>query len=418
MSFWNNFNNNTAQKSKFAKPEIVKPDDLMEFVSKDSFAVEDWSRTRFFGPVYGTSTINVPIIRDGKFYKKPTGGSRLICIPKKSLGFNFQTGQLDETKCPYLQHITLDNPLIKTAVLNYLEESNVKDKETAIDYIEKEGLKKAYWNKDIKKIISLSTELSSMLQNISSRGLKEFYTNVFVVDKAKPLTTELKARFKDLAVRRSSEQTPKADTLGYSDTYKTQLYFAEDKNSASLTPLKVLRLSESNMNNIYSMVVKLNTVITENPDGSEREEVRAVEHPEEGCEVRIQRKPSQLKSFTGNPVFTLEFGKGDRRPLVEEQKLWMLWDLTKLGSTESYDDAEAFLRDLKYTTDVTLDHVVTVPFDKPKTHLEDKPAIKSPAFTAPVFATTTIEEDQDPFEATSTSSTTAGTTEDTNEFPF
>lgn len=400
QSFWGNYEKGSSQKSKYQKADIVRPGDLMEIVKPiDVFNDESWTKTRFFGPMFGLSILNVPIIRQEKFFKKD---SRYICIPKQLLGYNFQTGQLDESKCPYLKYLTLDNSLLAIATVNYLKESNVKDKETLITSIENDGLRKTYYNKELRKIITSSRDLSQILINIASKGAKEFYSNVYI---KKSLKAEEKERFKNLDVRKSSEKKPVTDTLGYSALYNLPVYFAESKESVLNTPLRVMRFTEANIGNLVNKVFKLNSISVEDPDGSERDEIKAIEDPEFGCEVQIMLQQSQLQSFSGSgKIMIPDFAKGDRAPLTEEQKTWLMWDLSKIKTKETYDEAMTFLQELGYTNHVEMSHASDVPFEKPyeapvkKPVVVEEPAVIVDTPKKAVFTEVETSEEDSPFD--------------------
>lgn len=354
MSFWNTFEKATTKP----KQEIVKPSDILDLIEKESvFSTDSHTATRFVGPIFGINTINVPIIRDGHFFRKKET-NMLISLPKQSLGYDYTTKQMDESKCPYLQYVTLDNETLLVATINYVKDSSIKDKDYLLKVLENDGLRAAYWtDKTAKDAITSSRELSMHLQSIAKRGVKEYYTNMIVYSDKHPITEAMRNTYTDMTIRTLSEQTP-VSYLDYTTTYGTPVYLKESKATSAPTPVKVFKMSEASLRDLFENVVKLNTVIV-NKETREKE-FKGVEDPEYGCEVLVKLEETAFRTLKGAKTYMTKLAKNDRIPLTEAESKYLLWDLTKLKVEESYDQAYEFLKGMGYCDKVISNKVVTL----------------------------------------------------------
>lgn len=343
MSFWNTFEKSSV---KAPKQEFTRPTDVLEMLDKDSaLSADKHTPARFIGPIFGINTINVPIIRDNRFFRKKET-SRLIAIPKQSLSYDYASKQMDVSKCPYLQYVTLENESILVATINYVKETDIKDKDILLKVLEQDGLRAAFWdNQDTRKILLDCRELSDILTPIAKRGVREYYTNVVLFPDDQPLTQAMINTYVDMTVRTPAEQTPQS-YLDYSTTYNLPVYLKDSKTSAAPTPVKVLKMSESVLRNLFEEVVKLNTVYI-NKETKEKE-FKGVEDPEFGCEVLLRLKELSFRGATGKKMYSIVCSRGERIPLTESERKYLLWDLTKLKSHETYDQAFTFLNDMGY----------------------------------------------------------------------
>lgn len=375
MSFWNTFEKATTKP----KDEIIKPGDIVELVDKEAdFSVDTHTATRFVGPIFGTNTINVPIIKDGRFFRKPDI-NMLISIPKHSLGYDYKTKTLDESKCPYLQYVTLDNELLLVATINYVKDSSMKDKDHLLSVLENKGLKYAYWgDKQTKEAIQGSKELSGLLGPIAKRGIKEYYTNVIVYADNRPITETMRNAYTDMTVRSASEQTP-ISYLDYSATYNLPVYLKDSKSSAASTPVKVLKLTEAGLRGLFEDIVKLNTIVI-NADTREKE-FKGIEDPLYGCEVLVKLEEMSFRTYKGAKTYSYKLAKGERIPLTEAEKKYLLWDLTKLKVEETSEQAHDFLNKLGYCDKVISGKTVTIdtPVVTQPTMTVQQPAVPVPA---------------------------------------
>ena len=342
MTFWDTFEKaKTTQKSTF-----VRQTDIVEFVNKETdFSTDDHTAVRFLGAMYGINTINVPIIRDNRFYRKKDT-NQLIALPKQVLGYDYRTKQLDESKCPYLQYVNLDNELLLVATINYVKESNIKDKEYLLNALENTGLKNCYWNdKQAREIIQSSRELSMHLASIASKGTREYFSNILIY----PVNKQAINAYTDMSVRTMSEQTPQA-FLDYTTTYGEKVFFKDNKQTVAPTPVKVIRLTAKHLEKLFNDIVKLNTV-TIDKDTKEKE-IKGIEDPNFGCAVNVRLDPMAFRTMAGKPTYSFAFTRGDREELSDAEKKFLLWDLRKLGSQETYDDALKFLTEGGYCSKV------------------------------------------------------------------
>lgn len=338
MSFWNAIQ---AQPQK-QKTNYVIAKDVVTLLDKEKHIGIDqtWKTLRFIGPIFGLQTINVPLIKAGKFFRKEATG-KLISIPKTSLGYDYMTNQLDESKCPYLEHLKLSNPALLQAVIDYIETSTMKDKQLVLDHLKYKGLAATYMDKTCRDIIKSSRELDDIISNVSRRGTKEFYSNVILY----PLIFDAQTQnmFLNKQTRSESENTP-VDFLYYTKAYGEKV-FLKDANSLSQTPCKVIKLTANQLEKFNKDVVQLNT--TDQPDGSRV--VHDVEHPLYGCKINVRLEPTPMKNFlTGKSMYSYVFNKGDKSPLSENEKQLLIHDLTKLQSNESYNEAVEFLNSQGY----------------------------------------------------------------------
>lgn len=364
MNFWTSFEKTTAPKPKI---EFIRNEDIVDLLdTKVAFKAGDWTHSRFIGPMFGLCSIAVPIItRDQKFFRKPDT-NKLIAIPKQVLGFNYQTNELDEEVCPYLKNVTLDNELLLIATINYVRESTIHEKDYLLSVLQNDGLRKAYWN-DKKARELMTTELKGHLRSVASRGSKDYFSNILVYGE-EGISANTQKAYTDLTLRNNAEST-KVDFLDYSSAYGLQVYLKTNKETPTVTPLKVIKFSESVLKDLFNDVVKLNTVTDKETRVKEN---KGVEDPEFGCEVLVRLEETQLKSFKGEKIYKLKFSKGDRMALNEAERAYLLWDTRKLKSTETYDQASTWLKDMGYlTTSASKVHTLDV---TPQTHSYVNPA--------------------------------------------
>ena len=343
MSFWLAAKASHSNKPQ-NKPSFVKTSELLKLVKSDeSFSTSSWSRIRFFGPAFGIKTIPVPIIKEERFYRKENA-KFLVALPKQSLGYDYRTRTSDDSKCPYLKYINLDNPLLATAVINYVYDQELPNAEAIVRSIENDGLRKTYFNPNLKKDLQSRKELMDVLRPISMKGTEKFYTNVLMYnDSYVKLPEESKKRFIDLSLRSESEKI-KVSLLNYEQSFGEKLYLCDSIDSERLTPIQVLELSEANVEDIRNNVALLNTTYDEE---SQVEIQHSIEDPKNGCGILVQLEARQIGKTT---IHTKKFMKDQQRPLTENEKKFMLWNLEILKTKETFDEAYDYVEKIGYTS--------------------------------------------------------------------
>lgn len=336
MSFWNALEAQPQnEKSSYV---IVK--DLVNLLDKEKdIGTTGFKQIRFLGSFFGVNTINVPLLtNNNQFVRK---NNRLVSIPKISLGYDYLTGKLDESKCPYLQYATLDSSALTQAVISYITESTIKDKELLLQSINAYGLRRTWNDKTCNTIIKTSRELTDQLKSVAECGVKDFYCNVIVY----PIKPDFDRVYADFNMRTEGEKTP-VNFLTYSTTYGEQVYLKDaDRQAPSQTPAKVIKLSSNALAGLFKDVVKLNTLDPNDPTT----ELKGIEDPTFGCRVNVRLEPlPNLKAPDGKLVCKYVFSRGDRTPLTDNEKKYLLWDLTKLQGTETHEQAITFLQKQGY----------------------------------------------------------------------
>jgi hypothetical protein len=340
MSFWSAIEN---KKSNFDKVKFVQANQVVELVDKEKdLRGDSFVNARLLGNFVGFRILTVPLLKDGKFLRK---GNHLVGYPKASLGYNYLSGELDESKCPYLQMINASNTTIVNAVISFITDpaSTMKDKDELANYIRHYGLSAAWEDKQMKALLEGSKELVALLKPIMTRGHEEYYTNI-VLD---PMQAEKNPSYYDMSSRTAYEATLRDFPL-YTETYGKQVYFKESKASAAPTPVKVLKVTSSHLRTIFKDVVKENLIT--NSEGND--EVRNIEDPTVGSYIKIRLETlANLKQANGNPTTTYKFALGTipRKPLTENESKYLLWDLSKISGNETYEEAVGLLARLGYS---------------------------------------------------------------------
>ena len=338
MSFWKQVEERPQDK----KLNYIIAKDLVDLLDKETdLSVTKPKQLRFLGSFFGVNTINVPLIKENRFVRKKDT-SRLVAIPKICLGYDYLSNTLDESKCPYLQHANINNPSLLLATIDYVETSDMKDKELLVQRLRSHGLRYAWFeDQTTKGLIKASRELSDHLQTILKNGNRDYYSNVLI----HPVQPNQEAMYTDFTYRSPSETIP-TDFLDYTSSYGEKVYL-KDKASKAVTPVKVMKLSANVLETGLYPVVQLNKVI--NAEGVE--EIKGLEDPEYGATVYTQLKPTALKSFQGKTTFSYAFQRGERNRLTENEKKYLLWDLRVLQGNETYDQALKFLSEVGYIQD-------------------------------------------------------------------
>ena len=342
-NFWSKFGDSQNKKTREA---FVKQQDILEFiVSEEVFSTQNWVKMRLIGPMLGICSMAIPLIRNNeeRFFRNAVS-KRLIAIPKQLLGYDYFTGTLDESICPYTKHMNMDNPMLSVAVINYLYDVDAKEKDSLVQAIENNGLRKTFYNKESNKLLSEieKGELVELLKSVASKGTKESYRNILVyTDQYKKLPLNIKERFIDSSLRSSTEQEA-ISFLDYTKEFNHTVHLCDSKESTPNTPIKVIKLSEANVSDIYNNVSKLNTSYNEAED---KEMILPINDPINGCMINVMLEE---RSFKGKNVYLKKFMKDERVALTTNEKKMMLWDLTKLKGSETYDQAFKFLDDMGY----------------------------------------------------------------------
>lgn len=335
MTFWKAIEERPQQN----KATYVVAKDLVELLDKKKHIGDkgDFKTLRFVGPFFGVKTINVPIIKNDRFIRK-SESNRLVAIPKTCLGYDYATGALDEDKCPYLKHVNIHSPVLQAAVINYINDSSMKDKDALLSLVKARGVASLWGDKVSRELLQQnSKELADFLQPLVRGGINDFYCNVLLY----PLVWNQQTieMFANPNTRTESERLP-VDFLDYSTTYGEKV-FLKEKGSLSQTPCKVIKLSANGLEKFFKDVVKLNTVA----DAQGVEHIKGVEDPIYGCKINTRLEMTKLKNpFNGDATYSYVFVKGDRQALNDHEKQVLLWDLRLLQGEETKAQAEEFLQ--------------------------------------------------------------------------